>query len=484
MCYNSYPGGDSINKNQQIHLGYTLKLILIIFISTFLSLFLGNIGMGKESIIMVFLVGVMVVTIVTKGYFYTIFASVLSVFTFNYFFTHPLHTLIAYNTNDVILMLAFLGASLISGTMTKMFQKQLLISQQNEHTARLLYKVTESFLNVTGQRNIILNGINYIYQNTNYNSRVSLSETGEAFIDDSREFKTENMEIMEISIQGLTKKLGIIQIIYTKENFILEYELLIKIVVIQIGLSLDREFIYNERQNIRIAMEREKLRSNLLRAISHDLRTPLTGIVGATGVILENIDQLDKSNIGELVSDINEEAIWLINLVENILNMTRIGEGKLVIEKNHEVVDDIVYEAIRHIKTLAKSRSISVSVPDEVVTLLVDGKLIVQVLINLLDNAIKHTQENCNMFVRVFTKDETVVFEVADDGHGIDESLKDSIFNSFETSSTKVIDGKRGMGLGLAICRAIVEAHNGTLSLSRAEEGGALFTFIIPIMGE
>lgn len=451
---------------------------------TLLSLFLGNFGMGKESIIMVFMVGVLVVTIVTKGYFYTILSSVTSVFIFNYFFTFPIHTLITYNTNDVILMLTFLGASLISGTMTKMFQKQLIISKQNENTARLLYRVTESFLTVTGQRNIILNGINYIYQNTNYNSRVTLSESGEVFIDNSREIKTENMEIMEIPIKGLTKKLGLIQIIYTKEKFILEHELLIKTVVIQIGLSLDREFIYNERQNIRIAMEREKLRSNLLRAISHDLRTPLTGIVGASGVILENLEQLDISNIGELVSDINEEAIWLINLVENILNMTRIGEGKLVIHKNHEVVDDIVYEAIRHISSLAKSRSISVSIPDDVVTLLIDGKLIVQVLINLLDNAIKHTQDYCNIFVRVYTKEDTAVFEVADDGQGIDESLKDSIFNSFETSSSKVIDGKRGMGLGLAICKAIVEAHNGTISLSRAEEGGALFTFTIPIMGE
>lgn len=453
-------------------------------ISTVSSLFLVNFGIGKESIIMVFLVGVLVVTITTKGYFYSVFASIISVFLFNYYFTVPVHTLITYNTNDIILMGAFLGAALLSGTMTKMFQKQLLISKQNEHTARLLYRVTESFLNVTGYKNIILHGINYIYQNTNYNSRVILSKTGEEFIDDRRDFNTENMEIMEIPIQGLTKTLGVIQIIYTKDSFTLEHELLIKTVVNQIGLTLDRELIYNERENIRIAMEREKTRSSLLRAISHDLRTPLTGIVGATGVILENLEQLDKSNIGELVSDINEEAIWLINLVENILNMTRIGEGKLVIEKNHEVVDDIVYEAIRHINTLAKSRSIFVSFPDEVVTLLIDGKLIVQVLINLLDNAIKHTQENCHIFVRVYTIEDAAVFEVADDGPGIDESLKESIFNSFETSSSKVIDGKRGMGLGLAICRAIVEAHNGTISLSRAKEGGALFTFIIPIIGE
>ncbi|SES63751.1 two-component system, OmpR family, sensor histidine kinase KdpD [Natronincola peptidivorans] len=432
---------------------------------------------------MVFLVGVLVVTVTTKGYFYGIFASVISVLIFNYYFTEPIHTLIIYDSNDVILMVSFLGVSLISGTMTKRFQKQLVIAKQNEHTARLLYKTTESFLNITGQKNIIIQGIDNIYQNTHYNSRVFLSDTGETYTHDSREFITDNMEIIEIPIRGLTKQLGVMEIAYSKENFSFEHELLIKTVVTQMGLSLDREFIYNERENIRIAMEKEKMHSNLLRAISHDLRTPLTGIVGASGVMLENLDQLDKCNVEKLVSGINEEAIWLNSLVENILNMTRISEGKLVIEKNYEVVDDVVYEAIRHVNNLAKTKNISVSVPDEIVTLLIDGKLIVQVLINLVDNAIKHTQENCSIFVHVYTEDDKAVFEVADNGEGIDESIQNSLFNSFITFSSKIIDDKRGIGLGLAICKAIVEAHGGTISVGKAAEGGALFTFKLPLAG-
>ena len=132
-----------------------------------------------------------------------------------------------------------------------------------------------------------------------------------------------------------------------------------------------------------MAMEREKMRSNLLRSISHDLRTPLTGIIGASGVILENIDQLETGIIEKLVLTINDEANWLNNLVENILNMTKIEEGKLVINKNHEVVDDVVYEAISHVSKLSQKRSFNITVPDEVITVLIDGKLIVQVLINL-----------------------------------------------------------------------------------------------------
>ncbi|ABR49437.1 integral membrane sensor signal transduction histidine kinase [Alkaliphilus metalliredigens QYMF] len=458
-----------------------IKLALIIAISTILSLFLGSVGIGKESIIMVFLVGALIVTVTTKGYFYGIFAAIGSVLIFNYYFTVPIHTLITYDSNDVILMVSFLCVSLVSGTMTKRFQKQLQISQQNEHTARLLYRITESFVNITGQKNIIMKGINYIYENTGYNSRVLLSEPGEVYVDESKEFTTDKM--MEIPIRGLTKQLGVMQVAYSKERFTFEHELLIKTVGTQMGLSLDRELIYNERENIRIAMEREKMHSNLLRAISHDLRTPLTGIVGASGVILENLNQLEKSSIESLVSDINEEAIWLNSLVENILNMTRIYEGKLVIEKKYEVVDDVVSEAINHANSFAKTRSIFVSMPDEIVTVLIDGKLIVQVLINLLDNAIKHTEDHCSIFVNVYIEDDMAVFEVADNGDGIDESIHNSLFDSFVTISSKIIDNKRGMGLGLSICKAIVEAHGGTITGGKSTEGGALFSFRLPLTG-
>lgn len=452
--------------------------------STILALFLGIFGIGKESTIMVFMVGVLLVTVVTNGYFYSITASVISVFIFNYLFTIPIHTFITYNGNDVILMIAFLGASIISGTMTKRFQRQLLVSKQNENTAKLLYKVTESFINVEGQKNIILNGIIYIYQNTSNICRVVLFETNEMFFDTSKEFNTEGKKLVEFPIRGLSKQIGIIQVIHDNDSRALEHELLIKAVSNQMGLFLDREYIYNERENIRIAMEREKTKSNLLRSISHDLRTPLTGIIGASEVILDNINKLENESIEELAFAINDEANWLNNLVENILNMTKIEEGKLVINKNHEVVDDVVYEAIKHVSRLSKNRNLQVSVPIDIITILIDGKLIIQVLINLLENAIKNTNDDGNIFIRVYSENNEVIFEVEDDGTGIDDSIKEAIFNSFVVKSNKVIDGKRGMGLGLSICRAIVEAHNGIIFAENISSGGALFRFTIPFEEE
>ena len=458
--------------------------MLLVLISTVISVFMSNFGIDKESIIMVYLVGVLIVTVVTKGYIYGAVASVLSVLMFNYLFTVPIHTFMIYNPSDVSLLLFFFIASLISSSLTSRFQEQLVIAEEKKHTACLLYEITNSFLNITGKNNIIMQGIKYIYYHTGYASEVELIDDNEIYRDNMVEIDKSNTMVMELDIHRLKKKIGTIKIFYKSNDIKLDSELLIKMVVTQMGITLDREFIYNERENIRIKMEREHLRSNLLRGISHDLRTPLTAIVGASGVILEDVDKLDLESIKKLVKDINEESLWLNNLVENILNMTRIGEGKMVIQKQDEVVDDIIDEALRHISGLINNRNIDVSFPDEVISVPMDGKLIVQVLINLLDNAIKHTKENEEIHLNVFTKDSNIVFEVADEGCGIDEKIKDSLFKSFVTSGSKVIDGKRGMGLGLAICKAIVNAHGGEITAENRDGKGAVFKFTLPLMEE
>lgn len=467
-----------------IKVNYVVKLMLLVLISTVISVFMSNFGIDKESIIMVYLVGVLIVTVVTKGYIYGAVASVLSVLMFNYLFTVPIHTFMIYNPSDVSLLLFFFIASLISSSLTSRFQEQLVIAEEKKHTACLLYEITNSFLNITGKNNIIMQGIKYIYDHTGYASEVELIDDNEIYRDNMVEIDKSNTMVMELDIHRLKKKIGTIKIFYKSNDIKLDSELLIKMVVTQMGITLDREFIYNERENIRIKMEREHLRSNLLRGISHDLRTPLTAIVGASGVILEDIDKLDLESIKKLVKDINEESLWLNNLVENILNMTRIGEGKMVIQKQDEVVDDIIDEALRHISGLINNRNIDVSFPDEVISVPMDGKLIVQVLINLLDNAIKHTKENEEIHLNVFTKDSNIVFEVADEGCGIDEKIKDSLFKSFVTSGSKVIDGKRGMGLGLAICKAIVNAHGGEITAENRNGKGAVFKFTLPLMEE
>ena len=154
--------------------------------------------------------------------------------------------------------------------------------------------------------------------------------------------------------------------------------------------------------------EKETMRANLLRAVSHDLRTPLTGIVGASQLMM-NQDHLTNEDVYSLAKDIHDQAHWLTQIVENILNMSKIESGNLVLHKNLEVVDDLIYEAIQHLPELEK-RNVQVDVPEDLLLVNVDGKLMVQVLINILNNAIKYTKENDRIDIQVRNIDRQVQF--------------------------------------------------------------------------
>ena len=457
---------------QQIR--YVLRLVLIMAGTTLFSIWLGNFGIDKENTLMIFIVGVLLTTVVcTNGYVYGIVASVASVMIFNYFFTTPVHTFAMTNTNDIVLMFFFLVASFISSSLTVRFQKQLSISQKNEQTARSLYEMSSNFVNVTGKENIIQLGIRYIYEHTKYESAVELSD--ETVVDGSNGKYTSN-DYMMVPIIGLTKQIGVLKVYNHNQGLSIEQELLIKTAANQIGIALDREMVYTEQENIKVDMEREHMKSSMLRSISHDFRTPLTGIMGDCSLIMEG-ENLDAGSIRQLAGDINEQALWLMKMMENILNMTKIESGKLYIEKQPEVVEDIVYEAASHVVGLYQQRKFNVSLPEDLIVAEMDGKMMVQVMTNLLDNAMKHTSPGGRISVIVSYRFERVYVQVEDDGEGADEKQLDSLFDEFFTSIQEGEDHTRGIGLGLAICKAVVTAHGGEIWAKNRAEGGARFTF-------
>ena len=455
------------------------KMLLVLALSMLCSGLIAGLGVGKESIIMVFLLGVLFVTVLTNGYVYGLIASVISVILFNFFFTEPRFTFVIYSAVDMILLLFFLITAVVSGTVTSRLQRQMSISHRNELTARLLYEVAEGFLHVTGKRNIILRGIKYIFDNTGYKSRVALDGDGREYFGDVP--SPSNAEGLEIPIQGVARQIGSIALYCIKETLTLQQELVVKTVATQLGAALDREYSYQEREEIRVAMERERLRSTLLRSVAHDLRTPLTALTGASALLADEFDALTPEEQKKLAADISEEMIWLANFVENILNMTRIGEGQLILHKEDEVVDDVVNEAVSHMSRILRNRHLEVSLPNEVISLPMDGRLIVQVLVNLLDNAVKHTPPECGINLAVFIQGGDAIFEVSDQGTGIDEGSMDRLFDGFVSLRNNVVDGKRGMGLGLAICRDIVEAHGGSIRAENRPSGGARFVFSLPM---
>lgn len=460
-------------------------VLVITALATGVSLVIYGMGINKENALMVFLVGVLAVTVMTTGYVYSIIAAFFSVLLFNFFFTPPLRTLMMNDTSDVVLLFFFLSVALIAGSLTSRLQKQAELARKSERMTKLLFEINEGFLNVTGDKNAIELALSYIRKYTNCPCTV--------FVDgkeiNKHDYRIEvpadlsaSSKYIELPIKSSGRDLGIIRIYADDMELSIDEKHIVKSIISQLALILDREFIYRERENIKIAMESEHIRSNLLRAISHDLRTPLTAIVGASGLLAEGSGGIDSESAAKLAKDINEEALWLTQLVENILNMTRIDEGKLTINKNVEVVDDVVNEALSHVPGLTAANRLRIFLPDNLISFPMDGTLIVQVLTNLLDNAVKHTDEHTSITLRVYTKKENAVFEIQDNGPGIDCRIRDTLFDGFvKASSGKSTDSTRGMGLGLAICKAIIDAHGGTISAQSPADGGSLFRFTIPM---
>ncbi len=454
---------------------FILKSMAILLATLLLSVLADQMGLNRESILLIFLIGTLMVNAVTTGYAYGLAASLVHVFLFNYLFTQPIHTFFISRTSDLMLLIAFFIASIVCGTITSRLNKQRHISQDNARTAKLIQQATEGFLQVTGEKAIIRQGARYLKEQAGIDCNVTL--TGGASY--QAEPSEEHRQPLAVPITGAAKALGTLTA-FSHKPITFQQDLLLKAVAAQMAIALERDALYAQEEKIRLAMERERLRSTLLRAVAHDLRSPLTVLAGASGLLSDPTQRLTEAEKTKLAKDINEEVIWLNDLVENILSMTQIQESRLFLRKEEEVVDDVVHEAVKHITPLLNDRTLTVSLPDDIVTVPMDIKLIAQVIINLLDNAVRHTPMGSTIALTVTTAAQEVIFEIADNGPGIDPAILNTLFEGFVQKSARVSDSRRGLGLGLAICQAVVSAHGGTITASNNPEGGAKFVFRLP----
>lgn len=234
-----------------------------------------------------------------------------------------------------------------------------------------------------------------------------------------------------------------------------------------------------EREKLLAEAEMEKMRANLLRAISHDLRTPLTGIIGNSSVYLENHDKLSAREKTEIVATIYDDSNWLLNMVENLLSVTRIKGDNLSIITSEESVEEVLSEAFQKLHKRYPDSKISAHVPDEFILLPMDAILIEQVIVNLLENAIVHSHSVLPIELNVENHQNNVSFTIRDYGIGIQEEKLSSLFDGSSYTSAQSSDSRKGMGIGLSICKTIITAHHGTL-IGRNHEKGAEFVFTLP----
>jgi two-component system sensor histidine kinase KdpD len=224
------------------------------------------------------------------------------------------------------------------------------------------------------------------------------------------------------------------------------------------------------------------MRANLLRAISHDLRTPLTSISGSIAAVLDDGANLDSAECRELLHGAKKDAEWLYRMVENLLSVTRITGGSTTLKKQDEVVEEIVSEAVMRIRKRFPQHKIDVVVPDELLIVPMDATLIEQVLINLMENSIRHSGSTLPVSLKVTCKKAGAVFTISDKGKGIDPSRIPDIFDGKTYKGST--DSSRGLGIGLSICKSIILAHNGRIYAENNLNGGASFTFVLPMKGD
>lgn len=491
-----------------------LKSCIILMLATFVSFGLRVLDIGEQNIIMVYILAVLLISRMTVGYLYGVVSSFVSVLVFNFFFTVPYYTLQSIQAGYPITFFIMLLVALLTSALTVRIKTQARFAMERERRTEILYEITKRLLAAKSLETIVKVTIEYIvklfnrtvifYTEDPENGRKGypkryvhygkdaglLSESEKAvaywvFVNQKRAGAgTDTLggaKAYYFPVTSQRKVLGVIGISCEKRLLNYDDRLFLQMITAQIAMALERQFLTYEQHQILVESEKEKMRSNLLRAISHDLRTPLTAILGASSVILENSATLDEATQKKLVANIKDDSQWLIRMVENLLSVTRIHEGKMNVTKFPEAVEEIVAEAVSRIRKRFPDSKISVKVPNELLIVPMDGTLIAQVLINLLENAVKHSKNETDIEVNVKKLKNEAMIEVLDRGEGIAPENLPYLFESFVPSGKKSADSSRGMGIGLSICMSIIKAHQGKMSAENRKSGGAVFRFYLPL---
>ena len=235
-----------------------------------------------------------------------------------------------------------------------------------------------------------------------------------------------------------------------------------------------------QQEAMKAESEKERMRANLLRAISHDLRTPLTAIYGSTTALRENGGSLTPEQKDRLLMGIQDDSQWLIRMVENLLSVTRIDSGNVRITTVPTAADELIDAVIIKFRKRYPEQRVTLALPAEPVILSVDAMLMEQVLINLLENAVQHAAGMTRLILRVRLKGELAVFEVEDDGCGIAPERLPHIFTGLYDDKDRPADNaRRSAGIGLSVCATIIRAHGGTIEAENLPGGGARFRFAL-----
>ncbi|MDY3865952.1 MAG: ATP-binding protein [Eubacteriales bacterium] len=485
--------------------GLTISAVVLL-LSSLLGWLFFRLGFTEANIITIYILGVLLIAIFTESKICWVVASVASVLIFNFLFTEPKFTFLAYGSGYPVTFIIMLTASLIIGGTTEKLKTREYQATQTAYRTKILFDANQLIQKASDETEVLRVTANQLKKLLNRNVIVfddkaqkvyaTKEENADAVMPDCEQivlrvtknnvkegkgtdiFPESDYTFFPICKNG--KNYGAIGIFAGEKPIDSFDESIVVSVIGECAIVIDGIINAKERERVAVFAKNEQLRANLLRSISHDLRTPLTSISGNASNLISNGNVIDNATKTQIYEDIYSDSLWLINLVENLLAVTRLEEGRMNINLTTELVGDVIAEALKHIHTKSEKQKITVIQQDDLLLAKMDARLIVQVLINLLDNAVKYTPSDSQITITAKRNGEMVCVSVADNGHGIPDEQKSRVFDMFYTGSTKIADSRRSIGLGLSLCKSIINAHGGEINVTDNTPHGAIFTFTLP----
>ena len=492
-----------------------LKTAAVLAAATVIGFLLESLGLSQANIITVYILGVLVVAAVTASRWYSISASLASVLLFNYIFTEPMFVLKAEDAGTQLTLLITFLAAVFTSTYTVQIKEKARLSQQDAYrsgvildTSQMLQKAaapadiltcTAIQLNKLLKRDITC----FEQDGAGLKSPLCFREysspaTGRGPAPDTLEELTAARKCFQegketgaatglfpaaayhfLPLQSSGSVYGVMGIhVGTTPPGDFENSLAVAIIA-QCSMALEKEYISRKREEEAAMARAEQLRSNLLRSISHDLRTPLTSISGNAGVLMSDGENLSAEHRSRIYRDIYDDSMWLINLVENLLSVTRLEDGTMNLNLQIELVDEVIEGALKHISRDHSDYELKFIHSEELLLAKMDSRLIIQVIINIVDNALKYTPKGSKIEIYARKENQMIAISIADNGKGIADCAKEKIFDMFYTADSKVADSRRGLGLGLFLCKSIIQAHGGTIQVADNVPHGTIFTFTL-----
>ena len=489
-----------------------LVSIVILGISTLIAYLFSFWNFSDANLIMVYILGVLTISLLTRIKLCSLLSSILSVMIFNFCFTDPKQTLSVNDPSYIVTFGIMFLSALIGATLTQKVKDQAKQAVKKSYRTEILLETSQKLQKAVDAKEISLSTARQLSKLLERNVVFYLgnpqmdqepivfkSSHGQSdFYYDRKEeravaqwvfknnkhagFSTTTLpgvKCLYLAVRSSDRVFAVVGIDMEGKELQAFEAGIMSAILNECALAMEKDQLVAERKEAAIKLQQEQLRANLLRSISHDLRTPLTSISGNASVLIGNEDKISEEQRKKLYIDIYDDSMWLINLVENLLSVTRIDNGTMRLNMQAELLDEAITEALSHISRKAEEHYIEVKQEDDLQVARMDIKLIVQVFINLVDNAIKYTPPGSRITITTKSRGGSVQVEIADDGNGIPNEDKKRLFDMFYTANNSVADGRRGMGLGLALCKSIITAHGGDLTIHDNMPHGTIFRFTL-----